>query len=344
MRDIFRALGGLFLLLSLALLGACNGGGSSGTPSTLSGTAAVGAPIDGYVYVMDVNGIEVNTATDPASGDWTVSVGGMTAPFMIKAVVNGSGATYYSYAGSANVTVNVTPLTHLAAYLAFNGDLDALYNAWTANHAQLTAQAIRNAQAVINANFATLMQNAGLDHTVYDFFSTAFTANSTGIDALLDLLSISINFSGSSFTVSVSGDAGFSFDVNIDTSGIDIGAGGNNGGGGSNGGSGGTLPEGVASQIVTMTYCCAASGSPYTNGEEVLFTFSGSGYLFLTDQYTLVSETFTVSQAGNEYTWVASNGVKYTLAVLNGEIHEVNIFSSNGTFLGQFADPVPFQP
>lgn len=194
MRHFNAARSGLrFLLLAgIALLfAACNGGGSSSatpTSSTLSGTAAVGAPIDGYVYVVDRNGTEVNTAIDAATSDWTVSVSGMTAPFMIRVVANGTGDVFYSYsyADAADVTVNITPLTHLALFLALDDDLDALYANWVASYRQLTAQAVLNAQAIINANFAAEMDGEGLDHTSYDFFGDDFTADSTGLDALLD--------------------------------------------------------------------------------------------------------------------------------------------------------------
>jgi hypothetical protein len=240
MQRFNTALSGLRILLLAGfaiILAACSDGGSSSIPSTtLSGTAAVGAPIDGFVYVLDASGTEVNTATDPASGDWSVSVEGMSSPFLVRIVPNGAGETLYSYASAANLTVNITSMTNLATFLAMNGDLGALYTNWAEAHSELTAQAILNAQAIINANFATDMDALGLDHTTYDFFSAAFTANSTGIDVLLDMLSIRIDFDSNSFTVSVN-DTPFSFDVDIDTSGIHIG--GDSGGGG--GGDDGTL-------------------------------------------------------------------------------------------------------
>lgn len=236
MKRFNTALSGLRILLLAGiavLLAACNGGGSSSTTSTtLSGTAAIGAPVDGYVYVVDVNGTEVNTATDATTGDWTVSVSGMTAPFLIRAVPNGGGNTLYSYAGTADITVNITPLTHLALFLILNSDLDGLEANWAATYSQLTAQALLNAQAIINANFSAEMDGEGLDHTNYDFFGDDFTANGTGIDAFLDSLNISIDFAAGTYTILVGG-ATFTLDEAIDTTGIDIGgtSGGNTGGG-----------------------------------------------------------------------------------------------------------------
>ena len=106
---------------------------------------------------------------------------------------------------------------------------------------------------------------------------------------------------------------------------------------------GGNLPSGVSGKVVMMTYCCAASGSPYTNGQQVLFTFSSSGALMLTPQYTVVSSTFTVTSS-NEYQWVDASGLKYTLSLITtgtaiGQINEVNINSAANVFLGQFNNP-----
>lgn len=318
MKCIQTALRAMLLVGFTLLLAACNSSDSGSTTSALSGTAAVGAPIDGYVYVVDANGTEVNVATDPATGSWTVSVSGMTAPFMIKVVASGTGEVFYSYADAAGVTVNLTPLTHLALFLAFNGDLDALYADWAANYSQLTAQAILNAQAIINANFATEMDALGLDHTSYDFFGTAFTANSTGIDALLDLLSISIDFNGNTFTVTVSGNPGFSFDENIDTSGIDIG-GGSSGGGNNGGGS-------VSLTCNTSNYVPGAVRTP-TSNELAGFADTYSG------QEGTFDNNFNFTPSGNATFVLNADGT----ATYNGAAYAITSFCLDIT--GQ--SPVP---
>lgn len=101
-------------------------------------------------------------------------------------------------------------------------------------------------------------------------------------------------------------------------------------------GTGDTLPSYVAGQIVTMKYGSAAVGSPYINDEDVLFSFSSSGSLMLTDQYTVVATSFAVR--GSEYIWVDSdNSIEYALSVHNDAIHEVNVTGIGGTpFYGQF--------
>lgn len=250
----------------ISLLTGCNGG-SDGN-ATLSGTTASGAAIDGIVYVRDRNGIEVNTAT-AANGGWSVSVQGMAGPFLIRVVPNGVGDVLYSYSALANRTVNITPLTHLAMFLAYTqGDLSALYNTWAQNYGDLTTTAIENAQARINANFASQFDTAGLDYTVYDFFSAVFTGGSaTGIDAVLDGLQISINFTTGSFVVAING-LDYTFDLNIDISGISIGGGS---GGGSGGGGGSTTFT-----CDTTQYTAGAVSTP-TTGDVAGFAATYSG-------------------------------------------------------------------
>ncbi len=98
-----------------------------------------------------------------------------------------------------------------------------------------------------------------------------------------------------------------------------------------------TLPSSVAGQSVTMVYSSAQTGSFYSNGDVVLFTFSSSGTLTLTNQYTVVSDS--VSLRGNEYIWVDdTSSVEYALSLdSSGNIHEVNIYGIGGSpFYGQF--------
>ncbi len=97
-----------------------------------------------------------------------------------------------------------------------------------------------------------------------------------------------------------------------------------------------TLPAGVASKAVTMVYSSAQNGSIYQNGDTVLFTFSSSGSLMLTTQYTVVADSFELR--GSEYIWVdSSSSMEYALSLLNGEIHEVNMYGVGGSpFYGQF--------
>jgi len=202
------------------LASACNDSTSTATTTTpaaetLSGTAATGAAIVGTVSVVDTKGVQVNTTT-ATNGSFTATVTGMAGPFIVKVVPNGAGETLYSWAGSSNATVNVTPLTNLALFMANgNGNLGTLYNAWASSHAGLTAQKIEDARKVVDANFSTHLTSRGLDPATYNFFNTAFTVNGSGVDGFLDSLRVTIGTSGT-FTVTVN-NATFAFNVNATT-------------------------------------------------------------------------------------------------------------------------------
>jgi hypothetical protein len=253
----------------------------------------------------------------------------MTAPFMIKVVANGTGEVFYSYADAANITVNVTPLTHLALFLALNGDLDALYTNWAANNGQLTAQLIANAQAIINANFAAEMDGEGLDHAVYDFFGDDFTADGTGIDALLDSLTISIDFAGGTYTILVGG-VSFILDEAIDTTGIDIG--GSTGGGG--GGGSATI------SCDTTQYQAGAVSEP-TAAEVANFAATYSG-----QEGSIDPNTFVFSATGNA-TFILNtdgtatyNGASYAITsyCLDNSVSLLYVMDASGSHFDLFGN------
>lgn len=327
----------LSIIILLSTLAACGGSDSdpSATERYLSGTAAKGAAIVGTVTAVDANGVTA-TATIGTDGSFQVQVTGLVAPFMLQAEPsNGSDPVQYSFAAALGDVANITPLTSLALYLA-NGNADpaSLFNGWGSSASDLTA-AIQAQQAIVNANLeaAGLLSGNGLANT-FNFFTQEFNANGQGLDAVLDSLTVDLS---SGVSVSVSGNSGFNFNVSIDTSGFSIGGGGST--------SGGSLPSFVASQIVDMEFCCAVNGAPYMNGEVVKFTFSSSGALMLTDQFTLVSNTFTDNSNATTGIYVWDDGTyKYELSTLNLSIHEVNVsLSSDNTFLGQFS-PVTSTP
>lgn len=184
----------------MSLLAGCNGGGD-GTAATgiglnsdapesssiaMTGVAAIGRPLDGYVYIQDTAGSVVN-APIAADGTYLVDVSGMLPPFIVRAQA-GDGSAWYSYAPS-RVPANVSQLTTLVMFLANHKmDLADLFDNWPQRHASLTADAMLHAQAVVNLNFGALFAQHGLDHTTYNFFTADFAADSTGFDAVLDAI------------------------------------------------------------------------------------------------------------------------------------------------------------
>ncbi|MBI5463045.1 MAG: hypothetical protein HY941_12740 [Gammaproteobacteria bacterium] len=156
---------------------------------TLGGVAAIGRPLDGYVYIQDATGITVNVPI-AYNGGYIADIEGLQAPFIIRAQA-GDGSVWYSYAPefSSNVTANITQLTTLTMFIASGkADLAGMYDAWPQFHTTLTADSMLHAQAVVNLNFDALFEANGIDYTVNYFFTTYFTADGTGFDAVLDTI------------------------------------------------------------------------------------------------------------------------------------------------------------
>lgn len=186
-------------IITTAVLCACGGGGSSsnsntgGAPSTtLSGTAAGGAPMVGTVVVKHANG---ETAPVPINSDGTfsVDVSQLTGPFVIKAsgTVGGQSTTYYSVATSSDVgaKVNVTPLSSLITANLASGRPENFDTGASSINANVTAMAIDTAVANVKTMLGPVLQSQSLGNT-FDPLHSTFTANGQGFDAALDLIRV----------------------------------------------------------------------------------------------------------------------------------------------------------
>ncbi len=186
----------MFALSAFALMSGCSSD-SAPAPTTLTGTAATGAPIDGTVTVKDAKGVEKNIATG-TDGSFTLDVAGMTASYLLK-IMPSSGPTLYSYASQNGQTVNLTPTTNLAMNLAASPTtLDAMYADWDGT--AVTAALVATAEGTVRANLVTQIEAAGLDAATFNLFTTAFTADSTGIDGVLDNITITVDTTTGDYT------------------------------------------------------------------------------------------------------------------------------------------------
>lgn len=191
--------------IALALAG-CGGGGGGDLPvgfddplntyDTVTGTAATGAPIAGAtVQLVSAKGTTA-TATTRADGRFSVSLP-QSGPYLLS-VTDSAGRRWYSYA-PAGGTANLTPLTTLAL-LEANGraPLATLASGWSSS--PLTASAVAQAAATVNANLRTPLASGGLDPRALNVFDQPFDANHTGLDGVLDGLDVAIACSGSTCT------------------------------------------------------------------------------------------------------------------------------------------------
>lgn len=192
----------LTALAALTLLGACGGGGGGGSTgsnagaSSMSGTVAVGAPmVNASLTLKDANGV-VRTASVGSDGAYSgVDVSGLTGPFRVQAcgLVEGSQACYYSVVTQAG-RANVTPLTNATVSLAMGQDAAALFDSDAP--APSTASLDTQKQKLLTALQPVISTIVGSSSV--DFATTAFAADRTGMDKLLDAVRISTGTSGGS--------------------------------------------------------------------------------------------------------------------------------------------------
>ena len=215
--SIIRSLVALFSSVTLcAVLSSCGGGSdgsvtaSGGNPTvmssgSISGVAAVGSAItpsmNGVVTLKDSSlpAKTLSTATD-RTGAYSFSAAqltGTTAPYMLEISYQLAGVSYWLHSAataadvSANSSINITPLTDLViANLA--GDIARnVFNNGNFS-ATLTPSALRAGASALAAQLKSILLAQGVDAAV-DLLHQSFSANGTGLDAVLDSLSITVD-------------------------------------------------------------------------------------------------------------------------------------------------------
>ena len=185
---------------TLALLAACGGGVTSlfdANPS-LSGVAAVGAPMAGATMTLvDAAG---NTYTTTAGADGSYSfndLSGAVAPFQLQATatMGETDVTHFALVPSnnANAVANVTPLTTAITALISPSDIPVPLSA--SQLAAISSSDISGATSKVNTVIAPLVAGLNLPSS-FDPLQTNFTANGTGADLLLDHLAVTIRPEG----------------------------------------------------------------------------------------------------------------------------------------------------
>jgi len=199
---------------TLLALAGC-GGGSSGTaaavPSvaasmTISGSAAVGAPLVGTVTVKDALGV-TKTVTIGANGAYSVDVTGMTAPFVFRASGTANGQTYtvHSIATSAdaNNKINITQLTDLVVANIAGQIAQNYFDKFEQNsNANAATQATIDAEVgKLKEKLLPVLTALGVDAAI-DLLRTPFTPLSSALDKALDAIQVSVDPNANIATIS----------------------------------------------------------------------------------------------------------------------------------------------
>jgi hypothetical protein len=223
------------LILTMA---ACGGdGGGTATPGAdpnngappvqattevLTGTAATGAAVAGATVTAVNAAGKTATAVTASNGSFSVTIEA-GAPYLLK-VTTAGGTVLYSFSNAAG-TVNLTTLTTLALTEAnARKPLADLFANWATT--KVTLATVEEATKKVNANFKDVFTGKSVDWKTYDFFKTAFTANGSGIDGVMDGLNIQISCASTACSYSISQQPSGSiinFSGTIDVSGINLG-------------------------------------------------------------------------------------------------------------------------
>ena len=190
------------LMASMALLIQGCGGGSSvvdgGSNQPVLSVAAVGAPISlGTISAIDKNGQTASTDV-AADGSYSLSfISGLTAPVLLRVegVSGGRTIVHFGVATSTSLSVvNVTPVSTAVVAQVMQADPGTVFaTADTAKIALLTQSQVEAASNIIGAELAAARSAAGLSGTgSLDFLNTAFSADKTGLDKVLDLVRVSV--------------------------------------------------------------------------------------------------------------------------------------------------------
>lgn len=195
---------GLSLISALILAGCGGGGTTSAATTSITGTAAAGAPIVGLVSAKDSTGKTFGPATIDATGAYTLEVTGGTAPFILEASgisAAGNIANYHSIATATGGNVNITPLTEMVVAQAA-GRSPATVMSCT-GVACLPAKAqVDIAETFVNTSLSNLFSLFGVtaQNLLTSNFSAGATANQSAIDVLLDAISVTAG-AGTTFNI-----------------------------------------------------------------------------------------------------------------------------------------------
>lgn len=190
----------------LAGLAACAGGRSDWsidtTPSvtdesvSISGTVAAGAPMIGTVEALDATGSR-KQALIGADGSYRLGLKGLTLPVALRAVgfvaghrvVLGSAAT----AEDLGRVVNVTPFTDLIIANIAGTSSEAFYDA--PDFSRLSVALLDQARVMVTQRIAPVMTELAVA-TDFDLRRSAFVADHTRFDAVLDVVRVVVDPAG----------------------------------------------------------------------------------------------------------------------------------------------------
>jgi len=197
MKPIRQIINTLLLFVPLLLTGCSGGGGDEDGgiegSGAIAGVAAVGSPITNtLVTLKSANGVTIETQTN-ASGAFSFQLkAGMKAPYLLKVNLNANSrlhsiVTEKVLSGSTR-TANIHPLSDIAVRNWFRSRSRNIDDEFVNGVEVVNPPTSEQIEAIVNA-LKNLLQTAFADFSIdnnFDLISSAFDANSTEFDLLLD--------------------------------------------------------------------------------------------------------------------------------------------------------------
>jgi hypothetical protein len=188
---------GAVLIFIISGCGSSGGGGAAPTPTpptvitTLSGTAAAGAPIKGNIHLLDIEGSKLSQIIGD-NGGFSFDTSELTAPYLLWAegMANAKDALFYS-AASEPGPVNVTPATHCIVAMAL-GKNPVTYYRDNPNAPPPSATDIAAAKEKLAALLSKLLESMGAP-AGFDLMTGQFAADGSGFDGILDVVDMKVD-------------------------------------------------------------------------------------------------------------------------------------------------------
>ena len=175
------------LLCATWLLSSCGMGALSGNGQI---QALTGAPMsNAKVSIQSL--VDGSTTTSTADDDGLVNMPrtGVTYPALVRATSASGGLSYFGYIKSSSQSqVPVNPISTLILTLAAGGHPSAITS-------PLSDSALQQAKSKLSQIFANVFSQFGVNPNL-DFLANNIAADHTGIDLILDSISISVGATG----------------------------------------------------------------------------------------------------------------------------------------------------
>lgn len=193
MKRVVKATLGTLAALALVACGG-SGGGPAVASGTVAGTVAIGAALPSVtVTLTDANGTTRTASTD-ANGGYSMVISDLVKPFIlsVNVLLGDKQLKLQSVALDSGTRSNITPLTTAITGLINSSNN---YDPSSLQVSSITEASIATANTKLTTALSNVLNAAGVSASVNPI-ADSFQPNGTGIDSVLDRISVNWSSSG----------------------------------------------------------------------------------------------------------------------------------------------------